>query len=90
VIVNLNPTHKRLEGRRNGCCREWQNVEEIVPNFDPFAVARVWSKAENSAQRFGEREREREELKHKCSFGINQSEKTAYWKPAEIPGRAEI
>ncbi len=63
MIVNLNPTHKRLEGRRNGCCREWQNVEEIVPNFDPFAVARVWSKAENSAQRFGERERERERTK---------------------------
>jgi hypothetical protein len=39
--MNINPTHKILEGRRNGCCREWKNVEEIVPNFDPFAVARV-------------------------------------------------
>jgi len=39
--MNLNPTHKRLEGRRNGCCREWKNVEEIISNFDPFAVARV-------------------------------------------------
>jgi len=34
-------------------------VQEIVPNFDPFAVARVCIEAENSAQRFGERERER-------------------------------